>query len=174
MAIGIPIAPGRSQAAARLEEAKALALRDEPLFMDLWTWLFREARGSGVQRPAPLRTRASPSQASCPLSSPPSPLHHTCHVHRQNRVQAPICVHPLRLHHARGRSHEAFRKRRACRSRPHMYVRAAGALSCEAVCGATGERVLVTPVYRRLLERPSPRRRRAGQPRRVGRGGCLR
>ena len=28
--------------------------------------------------------------------------------------------------------HEAFRKRRACRTRPHMYVRAAGALSCEA------------------------------------------
>ena len=55
-----------------------------------------------------------------------------------------------------------------------MYVRAAGALSCEAVCGATGERVLATPVYRRLSERPSPRRRRAGQPRRVGRGGCLR
>ena len=55
-----------------------------------------------------------------------------------------------------------------------MYVRAAGALSCEAVCGATGERVLATPVSRRLLERPSPRRRRAGQPQRVGRGGCLR
>ena len=39
---------------------------------------------------------------------------------------------------------------------------------------STGERVLATPVSRRLSERPSPRRRRAGQPRRVGRGGCLR
>ena len=53
----------------------------------------------------------------------------TCHVHRQNRTHAPICFHPLRLHHARGRSHEAFRKRRACRTRPHMYVRAAAAPS---------------------------------------------
>jgi hypothetical protein len=37
---------------------------------------------------------------------------------------------------------------------PNMYVRAAGALSCEAVavCGATGERVLATPVSRRPLE----------------------
>ena len=64
--------------------------------------------GSAAPRPAPLRTRASPSQAVCPLF-PPSPLNH-----------------------ARGRSREAFRKRRACRTRPHMYVRAAGALSCEA------------------------------------------
>ncbi len=30
--------------------------------------------------------------------------------------------------------------------------RAAGALSCDAVCGATGERVLATPVSRRPLE----------------------
>ena len=47
------------------------------------------------------------------------------------------------------------------KTRPHMHVRAAGALSCEAVCGATGERVLATPVSRRPLERPSPRRRGA-------------
>ena len=33
-----------------------------------------------------------------------------------------------------------------------MYVRAAGALSCEAVCGDPGERVLATPVSRRPLE----------------------
>jgi hypothetical protein len=59
---------------------------------------------------------------------------------------------PPLFNHARGRSHEAFRKRRACRTRPHMHVRAAGALSREAVCGATGERVLATPVSRRPLE----------------------
>jgi hypothetical protein len=40
----------------------------------------------------------------------------------------------------------------ASRKRPHLYVRAVGALSCEAVCGATGERVLATPVSRRPLE----------------------
>ena len=49
--------------------------------------------------------------------------------------------------------HKAFRKRRACRTRPNMYVLAAGALSCEAVCGATGERVLATPVSRRWSDR---------------------
>ena len=57
---------------------------------------------------------------------------------------------------------------------PHVCACGGRALSCEAACGATGERVLATPVSRRLSERPSPRRRRAGQPRRVGRGGCLR
>jgi hypothetical protein len=50
-------------------------------------------------------------------------------------------------------THQAFWKRRACRTRPHMHVRAAGALSCEAVCGATGERVLAMPVSRRWSDR---------------------
>ena len=80
----------------------------------------------------------------------------TCHVHThgfESRMQVnPLFSLALQHNHARGRSHEAFRKRRACRTRPHMYVRAAGALSCEAVCGATGERVLATPVSRRPLE----------------------
>jgi hypothetical protein len=76
------------------------------------TWSRREAMGSGVQRPpCPPRTDDSPREAS--LMPPSSPA-------------------PSPLNHARGRSHEAFRKRRACRTRPHMYVRAAGAFSCEA------------------------------------------
>ena len=66
-AMGIPIALGRSPAAARLDQSRsrpgcnALAPRDEPLFMDLWTWSLREAaRGSGVQRPAPHHSERVP------------------------------------------------------------------------------------------------------------------
>ena len=68
MAIRIPIALERGQAAAldktsrdRGLDAKALGPRDEPLFMDLWTWSLREAaRGSGVQRPAPHHSERVP------------------------------------------------------------------------------------------------------------------
>jgi len=85
MAIGIPIALGRSQAAARLDQSRsrpgcnALAPRDEPLFMHLWTWSLREAaRGSGVQRPAPHHSERAPP----PLKPhPQSPLNHAGAAH---------------------------------------------------------------------------------------------
>jgi hypothetical protein len=51
---------------------------------------------------------------------------------------------------------------------PHAYVRAAGALSCEAVCGASGECVLATPVSRRPLE-TEPKQPRGATPMRRSR-----
>jgi hypothetical protein len=53
-------------------DANALAPRDEPLFMDLWTWSLREAaRGSGVQRPAPHHSERVPPPLK--LHAPSSP-----------------------------------------------------------------------------------------------------
>jgi hypothetical protein len=100
-----------------------------------WTcgrrWSLREAsRGSGVQRPAPHHSERVPSPLKPHAHSSP-------HFLSTMRAAA----------HTRHSGNAAHAK-----TRPRMHVRAAGALSCEAVCGATGERVLATPVSRRPLE----------------------
>jgi len=85
---GIPIALGRSQAAARLDQPRsrpgcnALAPRDEPLFMDLWTWSLREAaRGSGVQqRPAPHPSARLPPPLPPQPTSPLNPARAAAHT----------------------------------------------------------------------------------------------
>jgi hypothetical protein len=111
MAVGIPIALGRSQAAARLDQPRsrpgcnALGPRDEPLFMDLWTWSLRlreAARGSGVQRPAP---------------------------HHSERVPHPLKPHAPSSPHLLSTMRAAAHTRHSGNA---AHVRAAGALSCEA------------------------------------------
>ena len=108
---------------------KALVLRDEPLFMDLWTWLFREARGSGVQRPAPLRTRASPSSFTPPLF-PPSPLNHARgRSHRRHSGNA--------AHAERGPTFMCLRR---APSRARLRVAPPGSASSRRLCPAVCRR----------------------------------
>ena len=138
-------APGHSGNAANSRDR---GLDATPLRLGTSPFSWTCGRGRFGRRPGGRECSAPPrtTQNAClPLSSRMPPL-------------PPISSQPCARLLTRGSP-----ERRACRTRPRMYVRAAGALSCEAVCGATGERVLATPVSRRPLERPSPRRR-AGQP----------
>ena len=99
--------------------------------MHLWTWSLREAaRGSGVQRPAPLHSERVPP----PLKpyAPSSP-----HLLSTMRAAA----------HARHSGNAAHAERGpTCMCVPRAPSRA------RRVCGATGERVLATPVSRCPLE----------------------
>jgi hypothetical protein len=88
----------------------------------------------------PLRLGTSPFSWTCgrgrfgrrpggrECSAPPRTTQNTC-LPLSSRM-------PLLLSTMRGRSHEAFRKRRACRTQPHMHVRAAQAPSRARPCVA--------------------------------------
>ena len=88
----------------RIEASMAWSMvtpRDEPLFMDLWTWSLREAsRGAGVQRPAPHHSERVPPPLKPHAPSSPSPLNPTMRAaahtrHSGNAAHAergPTCV----------------------------------------------------------------------------------
>jgi hypothetical protein len=76
-------------------------------------------------------------------------------------VPSPPPPPPLPFNHVRGFSHEAFRERRACRTcacaASTRCVHAVGALSREAVFGATGERVLaISESHRHAVDEEAP------------------
>jgi hypothetical protein len=99
--------------------------------MDLWTWSLREAaKGSGVQRPAP---------------------HHSERVPPPLKPHAPSSPHLLSTMRVTAHTRYSRNAAHAERGPTCMCVRRAPSRA-RRVCGATGERVLATPVSRRPLE----------------------